>query len=116
MVLPFKMDVLEKALQGKISSALFLYNPKNYTLDADGITVPELYEKASYVLNRDFKVTAGWKNKLMNEGSNHEVEGYSVHVEKIYTLENGLCYSITFEAINSKTVLGFRGYYPIIGI
>ena len=76
------------------SSHDILYSHKNVL----NKTMDELYEEASYILNRDFRILASYDfwftNTTLVLGSNTFIFGIKFNLEAIKTITHGTCYKL----------------------
>ena len=65
------------------------------------MSLPKLFEKAAFVLNRDFTIDMEINDisKDAKLGKN-EFNGSLVYIEAVPTVSNGMCYILTFEKVS----------------
>ena len=111
----YKTDVLLNAIVEKnkrVGRNVFTNNFRNLTLKPN-VTVPKLYEQATFLLNRDFTLKATFGGKVLKNGHNR-VNGMNITVEEIPTLMNGMCYSMTFELSQDELKNDVFIWLPIV--
>ena len=113
MTKAFKSNAFKNATKGSVNRSVFMRNPQNIKLD--NISVPEFYEKVTFMLNRDFILKSGWdKEQILHKGKNKvkDVSDMIINVEEIPTVENGMCYSMTFDLVKINRVYLRFGIIP----
>ena len=89
------------------------YGMNEETLKRTNATLQEVFENASYILNRDFNITFGPKNNnfkpfSIKEGKNEYIinanKSWVAEVEKIRTMQYATCYKIEPKVTKGATI------------